>query len=159
MAGEPTANDMRMTNIMAGRLIPWLGIAVVAGGVAAVATYLNVEQKTQSSEAFVAIMDRLIQEQHLCSAVKRIHDGDVAGAAQGLDLLLCGDILLTSAELESADPQTRALAQKVFRRLALARPRTEATVAASNGEHFNDQLAAERILMMALAAPAETASK
>jgi hypothetical protein len=144
---------MKMNYIKFDRLIPWLGIALVAGGVIAGATYLNFERKTRSSEASLVTLDRLIHDQQLTAALKRIHKGEVAEAAQSLDLLLCGDILLTNAELPTADPDTRSLVQNAFRTIALARPRTEGTDTGPAREHIVDQVAAERILTLALAAP------
>jgi hypothetical protein len=150
---------MRMNCIKFDRLIPWLGIALVAGGVSAAATYLNFERKSRSSEISLATLDRLIHDLQLTAALKKIHNGEVAGAAQNLDLLLCGDILLTNAELPTADPDTRALVQNAFRTIARARPRTEGTDTGPTREHIVDQLAAERILSLALAAPSEVEPK
>ena len=135
------------------RLIPWLGTALVAGGVMAAATYLNFERKAHSSEASLTTLDRLIHDQQLTAALKKIHNGEVAGAAQSLDLLLCGDILLTNAELPTADPDTRALVQNAFRTIARARPMTSKTDTGPAREHTMDQVEAERILTLALAAP------
>lgn len=135
------------------RLIPWLGIALVAGGVIAAATYLDFERKTRSAEASVATLDRLIHDQKLSAALRKIHDGEVAGAAQSLDLLLCDDILLTNAELPTIDPGTRTLVQHAFRTIGRDRPRTEGTDTGPAREPIADQLAAERILTLALAAP------
>jgi hypothetical protein len=144
---------MKMNCINFDRLIPWLGIALVAGGVIAAATYLNFERKTSSSEASLTTLDRLIHDLQLTAALKRIHNGEVAGAAQSLDLLLCSDILLTHAELPTADPETRTLVQNAFRTIALARPITSGTDTGPAREHIVDQVAAERILTLALAAP------
>jgi len=115
---------MKTKGIKLERLIPCLGIALVACGLMGAATYLNLHRKNQAAEASMATIRRLFQEQQLSVALKRIHDGDVAEAAKGLDLLLCGDILLTNAELPTADPETRTLVQNTFRRIAQARPKT-----------------------------------
>jgi len=144
---------MKTKGIKLERLIPCLGIALVACGLMGAATYLNLHRKNQAAEASMATIRRLFQEQQLSVALKRIHDGDVAEAAKGLDLLLCGDILLTNAELPTADPETRTLVQNTFRRIAQARPKTEGTAADPIHKHVNDQLAAERVLTLALAAP------
>jgi hypothetical protein len=135
------------------RLIPLLGIALVAGGVMAAATYLNLDRRIQSSEAYLGTLDRLFQDQQLSVVLKRLHEGDVAAATQHLDLLLCDNILLTNAELASADAQTRAAVQDTFRRIALLRPKPEPTGAASTQARVSDQDAAERILTLALATP------
>jgi hypothetical protein len=144
---------MRMNCIKFDRLILWLGIALVAGGVIAAATYLNFERKIRSCEASLATLDRLIHDLKLTVAVKKIHNSEVAGAAQSLDILLCDDILLTNAELLTADPKTRALVQSTFRTIARIRPRTEGTDMGPAREISEDQLAAERIFTLALAAP------
>ena len=161
MADPLIANDMKINYIKLGWVIPCLGIALVAGGVMAAATYLSLERQNHAAEASMATLQRLFREQQLSVALKQIHDGEVAQAAHSLDLLLCGDILLTNGELPTADPETRTLAKHMFRRIALDRPKTETEGAApdSTREHANDQLAAERVLTMALAAPTETAAK
>jgi hypothetical protein len=144
---------MKTNHIPIDRLIPWLGIALIAGGLMVAATYLHLERKAHAFEASTATLDRLCQEVQLSAELKRLHEGEVDQAAQDIDLLLCGDILLTNAELASADRETRALVQNTFRRIARVRPKTEGTNAASTQEHVFDQMAAERVLTLALAAP------
>jgi hypothetical protein len=153
MGDQQLANDMKTNYFKLDRLIPWLGIAILVGGVIASATYLNSERNALSSEASAATLERLIHDQHLSAALKKIHDGQVAEAAERLDLLLCGDILLINAELPSADPETRALVQKAFKRIASQRPMIEGMDSTSTQEHVADQVAAERILTLALAGP------
>jgi hypothetical protein len=134
-------------------VISWLVLALVAAVVAAAATYLDLERKNESAQAFRATLDRLNHEQQLSAVLKRIHNGEVEQAAKSLDLLLCGEILLTNAELPSVNAETQAIVQNAFRRIALARPKTEGVAGVSTQEHVNDQVAAERILACALAAP------
>jgi hypothetical protein len=159
MADEQIANYMKINYLNLDRFIPWLGIAVVAAGVIGVTTYFNFERTARAAEAGAATLERLVQDQQLSSMLKQIHDGHVGEAAQSLDLRLCGDILLTEAELASASPETRMLAQKMFRRIAVARPQTEPADTASAQEHVTDRAAAERILTLALAIPGEVAAK
>jgi hypothetical protein len=142
-----------------GRFVPWLGIALVAGAVVAVATYVGFEGKTQASDASRATLERLIHDQHLCAALKKIHDGEVAEGAERLDLLLCGDILLINAELSSADPETRALVQKALQRIAKTRPKTERADPDPLREHVVDRVAAERVLALALATEGVASSR
>jgi hypothetical protein len=71
---------MRMNCIKFDRLIPWLGIGLVAGGVIAAATYLNFERMARSSEASLATTDRLIHDLQLSAALKRILNDEVSGA-------------------------------------------------------------------------------
>jgi hypothetical protein len=144
---------MNTNHVRAGRAISWLVLALVAAGLVAAATYLNLERKNESAQAFRATLDRLNHEQQLSAALKKIHGGEVEQAARSLDLLLCGEILLTNAELPCADAETRAIVQDTFRRIALARPKTEGAAGVSTQEHVNDQVAAERILACALPAP------
>jgi CHASE3 domain sensor protein len=71
---------MRINCIQFHRLIPWLGIGLVAGGVIAAATYLNFERMARAFEASLTTMDRLIHDLQLSAALKRIHNGEVSGA-------------------------------------------------------------------------------
>ena len=133
-------------------LIPFLGIALVAGTLMAATTYFNLEQKTHSAEALTTTLDRLYQEQQLSVALKTLHEGKTAVAAQRLDLLLCQNILQTNAALASADTPTRAWVQDAFRRIALIRPKTgEQSPGSLAQECSGDQVEAERILAKALA--------
>jgi hypothetical protein len=133
-------------------LIPALGIAMVAGSLVAGKAYLDLERKTHADEALTATLDRLYEDLQISSTLKTIHDGKVEGAVQRLDLLLCGNILRTDSELESADAQTRIYVQDAFRRMALLRPKTANEAAATSTEACaDDRAAAQRILELALA--------
>jgi hypothetical protein len=144
---------MKTNCIRLNRLAPWAGVALIAGGVVTAVTHVNVERKIRSSEAVVATLDRLFQEHQITVALKRIHDGEVTQAAQHLDLLLCSKILMSNAELASADPQTRAFIERSFKRIALLRPKAEVTAAGAGREPADDQVAAERILSLAQSTP------
>ena len=133
-------------------LIPVLGIATVAGSLVAGSTYLNLERKLHADEAFMATLDRLYQDQKLSAALKTIQEGKVDVAAQRLDVLLCGDILMTNSELASADARTRSYVEDAFRRIARVRPKSAAGTAAGSAQACAyDQTAAQRILELALA--------
>jgi hypothetical protein len=141
-------------------LIPVLGIAVVAGSLVAGTTYLNLERKMQADEAFTATLDRLHQDQQFSTVLKTIPDGAVDAGVQRLDLLLCGHIIRTDSELASADERTRRFVEDAFRRIALLRPNgAKGAAAASSQECNDDQVAAEKILTIALASAPKTQAK
>jgi hypothetical protein len=150
---------MKTNYIKINRLIPWLGSVLIAGGVVTAATYLDLERTTHSAQASTATLNRLCRDLQLGSVLKRIHAGEVDEAAKVLDLLLCGDILLSNAELASSDAETQALVQDTFRSIARVRPKTEEARTGPTQEHINDQLAAEQILARACAAARNTAMK
>ena len=133
------------------RLIPFLGIALVAGGVAAAATYLNLERKIHSGEGFTATLDRIYQDYQLSAALKTLHNGDAGTAAQRLDLLLCDNILKINAELASADDRKAAYVKDAFMRMARLRPKNPDTPVGAAPELNSDQREAEKILMRACA--------
>ncbi len=133
-------------------LIPLLGVAVIAAGMVAATTYVNLERKIQADQAFMATLDRMLQDQQISSVLRTMHDGQADQALQRLDLILCADILRTNSELASADARTRQCIEDAFRRLAHTRPKIqEGATAASTGGSFEDQMAAQRILELALA--------
>jgi hypothetical protein len=132
-------------------LIPVLGVAMVAGCVMAAAYYVDTERKIHSAESLAPTLDNIYLDQLLSGVLKDIHDGDVNGAAQRLDLLLCGNILRLNAELDSADDRTRAYVEDAFRRIGRVRPQIPVPVSsASAPELANDQAAAQRILALAM---------
>jgi hypothetical protein len=144
-------NYMKTNYIKLNRLIPVLGIALVAAGVMAAATYLGLERKIHSGQAFAATLDRLYQDQQLCSTLRTLHDGDVSAATQRLDLLLCDDILTLNAQLASADDLTRTYVKNAFAHLAVIRPKNaQVSAGAAQGFH-EDQMEAEQILALACA--------
>jgi len=130
-------------------LILLLGMGVVAGGFAAATTYLGLERKIHSGEVCAVILDRLYQDQKLSAALKTLHDGDAATAAQRLDLLLCDNILRIHSELASADDRTRAYVKDEFARIARLRPRNSDIPVGAKPERSDDQAEAEKILAQA----------
>lgn len=134
------------------RLILLLGIALVASGVVAGATYLNFERKMRSDEALAATLDRLYQNQQLSSVLKLMYDGDTETAARHLDLLLCHELRLVKSQLGAADDRTRLSVKDAFARIALIRPKSLPTAAGAPQELYNlYQIEAEKILMEACA--------
>lgn len=132
-------------------MIPWLGIAVVAGGVAAAAAYLDFERKIHSAEAFTETLDRVYQNQVLSSALKTIRDGDVVVAAQRLDLLLCDNILALNSGLASANDREAAYVKNAFVSIAKLRPKNPDAAAGAAPVPRTDQTEAEKILRQASA--------
>jgi hypothetical protein len=143
--------NIAIRNIKIDWLIPLLGIALVVGGLLAAVSYLDMERKVHSAEALAATLDNLYQDQKLSAVLKTIHEGDVAVAAQQLDLLLCDNILRLNSELASADDRTRTYVEDAFRRMARLRPRIpEAAPSKVVPEPTEDQVAAQRILALAM---------
>ena len=130
-------------------LILLVGMVLVAAGFAAGTTYLDLARKIHSDEVFSATLDRIYQSQRLSAVLKTLHDGDVATAAQRLDLLLCDNILIINSELASADDLKRAYVKDAFRKIARLRPTNAGTTAGATQELNNDQIEAEKILAQA----------
>jgi hypothetical protein len=146
---QTEVNAMKKKYIRIDRLIPWLGIALAAAGFAAAATYLDLDRKVHSGEAYTATLDRLYQAQTLSAALKTLHDGDPGTAAQRLDLLLCDNILNINSELSSADDRQRAYVQDAFTRIARRRPKESNATAGDAQAPGNDRTEAEKILAQA----------
>jgi ACT domain-containing protein len=140
---------MKTRYIRMNRLIPLLGIVLVAAGVVGVATYLDIEHKIHAGEALTATLNRLYHDQMASAVLRRIQDGDVAGAAQRLDLLLCNDILELNSTIASVDDRQRAYTQNVFVRMARTRPSNAVITASATREVFDAQIEAEKILALA----------
>ena len=133
-------------------VIPLLGVAVAVGGAMARTTYLGLERETQSADVLQNMLDHLHQDQKLSLALKKIHDGDVAVAAQQLDLLLCADIIRVNSELEWADDHTKTCVGDVFRRIARVRPQVpEGSSSGIASGEADAQETAQRILSLAMA--------
>ena len=140
---------MNTTQIRLNRLIPLLGLALVASALVAAASYADLQRKNHAREEFGAAIDRLCHIQRLSSVLKQIHDGDPATAAQRLDIMLCDDILELNSQLASAGEAERACARDAFAQIARLRPRSSETSAGAALEPAGDQIEAERILMAA----------
>ncbi len=141
---------MKTRYLKADWLVPIVGLALVAGTLMTARAYLNFEKKTDTEQGLTATLDRLYQDQQLTMALKTLHDGDAAAAAERLDLLLCQQIVRLDAELASADARTRAFVEDALQRIALVRPRAaEIGPGGSARDRSEDEIAAERILSRA----------
>jgi hypothetical protein len=141
---------MKTNNWRVECLVAVLGVGVVVAVLIGVRSYVRVEREARATEALTATLDQLYHDQSLSLAIRRIHEGDAAGASRQMDLLLCDDILLLKAQLGSADERTRTLVADGFRRIGRVRPRTEPAVSTAAGyEGSEDQVAAQRILELA----------
>jgi len=140
---------MKTHYIKTNWLIPVLGIALVASGVIAAATYLELERKTHSAEVSMAAMACLNRDLQLCSALRTIHEGDVSTAARHLDLLLCEDIIAVNSQLASLNDGERAFIRNAFARFALVRPKSAQLLTDTTQELRSDQIEAETILAQA----------
>jgi hypothetical protein len=133
-------------------VIPMLGLAVAIGAMVVRSNYLRLEQETRSADALQVMMDHLYQDQNLSLALRQIHDGDVAAAAQQLDVLLCDDIVRLNSDLEDADDHTRACVGDVFRRIGRVRPAISEPAASGVASGATvTQTSAQRILGLAMA--------
>lgn len=142
---------MKTNYIRMKRLIPVLGIVVVAAGVMAGATYLDLARKIHNGEAFAATLGRLYQDQKLCAVLQTLQKGDVDEAARTLDLMLCDDVLAVHSRLALANPAERTYARFVFARIALLRLGNSGATVGAAGELSDDQHEAGRILAEAYA--------
>ena len=143
---------MKTTYLKTDWLIPFVGVAVVAGSLVAGTTYRDLERKIQADEAYMATLDRLYEDHQISAALKTLREGSVDAAAQRLDVLLCDHILLTNAELPTADARTRTFVADSFRSIALLRPKTATAAAAGLAQVCDsDQAAVQRILALAIA--------
>lgn len=148
---ECAMNYMKTNYIKIDRLTLWLAIALVAGGVMARTKYADLERKISADLAYAATLDRLYQDQLLCSVLKTIHDGDVAAAAQRLDFKLCDDIIAVNSQLASADDRTRSYVKYAFEQVARLRPKDAQTSAGASRGLTMNQIEAEKILAQACA--------
>ena len=115
-------------------LIPALGIAVIAGTYLVATTYLDFERHTETEQALAATVDRLYESQQISSALKAIHEGEMNGAAQRLETLLCDNVIRLDSELASSDARTRALVGMAYQRIAAVRPKTGSAPLASSAQ-------------------------
>ena len=140
---------MKTRYIRMKRLIPLLGIMLVAAGVVWVATYLDIERKIHADEALTAKLTRLYYDQTVSAMLKRIQEGDVTGAVHRLDQMLCDDILELNSQMASVDNRQRSYTQNAFVRIAHTRPRNAVITAGTSLELYPDQIEAEKILVLA----------
>jgi hypothetical protein len=149
---------MKLRDLKVDWLVLLVGIAVAAGTVVVTRAYFDFERKADAAEALAATLERLFHDQQLSMALEQIQKGDVAAAAQRLDLMLCGDIVRADLELPSADALTQAAVQDVFRRIALIRPKTAPPSSADSADPWLERQAeAQRILTLAVGAAGQAA--
>lgn len=141
-------------------LVPIMGVAVLAGCMMAAAAYQRVQREAKAAEALAHTVEHLYQDQNICMALRKIHEGDVAAAAQQLDVLVCDDILHLHADLASADDVTRTYVGDGLRRMGSVRPKTpEASSSGAVSQTTFDQAEAQRILALTIAAQPMAESK
>jgi len=132
-------------------LAPVLGAVVIGGGLMGTKLYFELEHKTRAHEALTATLQQLYQDQRLSTALKSMREGDVQGAAQRLDALLCQNILRLDEESASADGKTRMYVEDAFRRIALAQSGiTGGATADTEQEAGEDRAAVQKIFLRAL---------
>jgi hypothetical protein len=149
---------MKTYYVRINRLIPLVGVMLVVAGVVAVVTYVDIEHKIHADEALTEQFYRLYYDHTVSTVLKKMQEGDVLGAKRRLDLMLCGDILEVNANLASASDRQKAYTQHVFANIARTRPSNALIAAGTTDELSNDQVEAQKILMLASAgnAPANS---
>jgi hypothetical protein len=152
MCNQLKANRMKTNGMKLNWLIPIMGIALVAGGLLAAATYLKLEHEDHAAQESIARMQRLQRDLQLCAVLRTIRDGDMNSAARDLDLWLCSDIVALNSQLASVDAGDRSLIRNAFARFALIRPASAELLTEEGHELRSDQVEAETILARALAA-------
>jgi hypothetical protein len=139
---------MKTPYIRVKQVIGVLGMLLVVAVAVGVATYLDIERKARAGEALTATLTRLYQDHTMSAVLRRIQEGDVSGAAQRLDMALCDDILEINSKLATVDDQQKSYTQHMFARIAATRP-PNVQIAAGGCELWEDQIAAEQILLFA----------
>lgn len=130
-------------------LVTLVAFAAVIAGYVGTYTYTNFQRQIRWHEGFAAVLDRIYYDQMVSSSLKSIKQGDIAGAAQRLDITLCGDILRLNAELVDADGQMRRYVEGSLRQMARIRPKTaELPNAGEPITRESDQYEAEKILTL-----------
>jgi hypothetical protein len=149
LRNQAKANHMKINYNRTNWLIPVLGIALVAAGVMAATTYLDLERKNHSAEASMAIIRGLHKDFQLGSALKTIHEEGVSTGVEPLDLMLCEDVIAIHSRLAALEEWDRAFIKNAFARLALIRPNSAELLSDDSHTLGASQIEAERILMEA----------
>jgi len=102
-------------------LIPVLGIVLVLGGYSLTKSYHGALEDIRLGQQFNAIIDRLTGDCRLSRVLSEAQAAGCAVTAQSLDELLATDMATLNAELQSAEPQARALAEACFEYIARRR--------------------------------------
>jgi hypothetical protein len=142
--------DMKTNWLNRKWLIPLLGIAVAVSAIAVQTRCARLERQARSADALQAMVDRLFDDQNLSAALRKIHDGDTAAAAQQLEIMLCNDIVRLNSQMEEADEHTKVWVAQAFERMAHAHP-IDTEMAAGQGKPgwMDTQAAAQHILALA----------
>jgi hypothetical protein len=110
------------TNVFrADWLIPVLGIVLLVGGYSVTKSYYGTLEDIHLGEQFNATIDRLRGDCRLSRVLSEAQDTGCTVTAQSLDELLVTDMAALNAELQSAQPQARALAEVCFEYIARRR--------------------------------------
>ncbi|HVM46965.1 MAG TPA: hypothetical protein VMU04_03010 [Candidatus Acidoferrum sp.] len=132
-------------------LVPVAGAAIVLAGMIGAASYIGLERQVESSQTLAVTLDRLHADQTLSLALRKIQDGRVAEATRQLDVFLCDDVLQLDTQMAAADELTQAFVKDAFRRIARTRPAVqEPPAGAQASDVMSDQIAAQRVLALAL---------
>ena len=139
---------MNTNQLKTDRWVLLVGVALVAAGLAAAASYRNLEQKARSEETLTPLYRSLHQDLELCAVLRAMHEGDVSGAARRLDLMLCEHIVALNSQLAAGagDAGDRAFVQNAFARCSLMRPRSTELLTDATQPLRSDQVEAEKIL-------------
>jgi hypothetical protein len=142
--------DMKTKWLSRSWVVPLLGIAAVVGTIAVQTRCVRLERQARSADALQAMIDHLFADQNLSAALKKIHDGDTAGAAQQLEVMLGDDIVRLNAQMEEADERTKVWVAQAFERMAHAHPIAGEVAAGERKPGWMDtQAAAQHILALA----------
>jgi hypothetical protein len=144
-----TYYPMKTNRITIHRLLLLLVIVLGAGSVLVTVKYLSLERRTHADQEVEATLERLWQNQQLCSVLRTSQEGDVSAAAMNLDLRVCGDILAVNSQLASADERTRMFIKWSLANLALVRVKNAQASAGAKQAIHPQQIEAERILAKA----------
>jgi hypothetical protein len=106
-------NHMKTRVFRIDWLIPVLGIALVGGGYFPMKSYLGLQEQIRSWEQLEATMDRLLECCDLSRVMVQAQSGGCASTARSLYELVAANLATESAGLASADPDARAVVERV----------------------------------------------
>ncbi len=126
--------------------IPVIGIALIAVGVLAAASYLDYQRKIRLSEASRETLDHLYKAVQLSKTLKAIREGDIREVARRVEVALCEEIVAVSSRLPAASAGDRAIIHSTFARLAALRPETAELFPGVSPELPTAEIEVDRIL-------------
>ena len=112
-------------------LIPVLGIALVGGGYFPMKSYLGLQEELRSNDQLTVTLERLREDCDLSQILTQTQAGGCVAAARGLDEVLSANLANHSAQLASADADTRGLLEAVVS--FIDRRRSESASMAADG--------------------------